>query len=152
MILTSKHVAEEGRTWLGTPWRHQAMLKGIGVDCVGLLAGIAKNLNLFDASLLMRDPILRGYGREPDPRALALACETYLEQTDRRFLLGRIVFLRVPRGSYPQHFGLISREDPPCLIHATAAHPRAVTENRLDRAWAGRVFRVYKFRGVTECN
>lgn len=152
MILTSLHVVDEARTWIGTPWKHQAMEKGLGADCVGLLAGIAKEVGLFDASLKLRDPELRGYGREPDPRRLALACATYLEPTSRRFLLARVVFLHVPRGAYPQHFGLISREDPPYLIHATAAHPRAVVENRLDRVWQSRVYAVYKFRGVTECS
>ena len=30
----------EARTWLGTPYRHQASLKGAGADCLGLLRGV----------------------------------------------------------------------------------------------------------------
>jgi NlpC/P60 family putative phage cell wall peptidase len=33
-------VVAEARTWLGTPYHHEARLKGIGVDCAQLLAGI----------------------------------------------------------------------------------------------------------------
>lgn len=128
------------------------MLKGVGVDCVGLLAGIAQELGLFDASLYTRDPLLRGYGREPDMVKLSLACETYLIPVDRRLKLGRVVFLHVPRGAYPQHFGVISRQDPPFMIHATAAHPRRVTESRIDRQIASRVYKVFTIKGVTECN
>jgi NlpC/P60 family putative phage cell wall peptidase len=28
------------RGWLGTPYRHQASLKGVGCDCLGLLRGV----------------------------------------------------------------------------------------------------------------
>ena len=30
----------EARTWLGTPYRHQASLKGVGCDCLGLVRGV----------------------------------------------------------------------------------------------------------------
>lgn len=152
MILTSKHVVDEARTWLGTPWHHQAMRKGVGADCVGLLAGIARELDIFDASLPMRDPLLRGYGRDADPEKLALACSTYLDRTDKKLKLGRVLFLRVPMAVYPQHFALVSREDPPYMIHAAALHPKCVVEVRIDRQCLARIVRVFKFKGVTECN
>jgi NlpC/P60 family putative phage cell wall peptidase len=28
------------RGWLGTPYRHQASLKGVGCDCLGLVRGV----------------------------------------------------------------------------------------------------------------
>ncbi|MCJ2033285.1 NlpC/P60 family protein [Methylobacterium sp. J-068] len=28
------------RSWIGTPYRHQASLKGVGCDCLGLLRGV----------------------------------------------------------------------------------------------------------------
>lgn len=33
-------IVAEARSWLGTPYHHQAALKGIGCDCIGLLKGI----------------------------------------------------------------------------------------------------------------
>ena len=44
-------VLGEARLWLGTPYRHQASLRGIGCDCLGLLRGIWREL----------------YGAEPEP-------------------------------------------------------------------------------------
>ncbi|MCJ2117955.1 NlpC/P60 family protein [Methylobacterium sp. J-001] len=41
----------EARLWLGTPYRHQASLRGVGCDCLGLLRGIWRGL----------------YGAEPEP-------------------------------------------------------------------------------------
>jgi len=33
-------VIAEARSWIGTPYRHQASLKGVGCDCLGLLRGV----------------------------------------------------------------------------------------------------------------
>ena len=33
-------IITEARSWLGTPYHHQAALKGVGCDCIGLLRGI----------------------------------------------------------------------------------------------------------------
>jgi NlpC/P60 family putative phage cell wall peptidase len=38
-ILREKIVAET-RSWIGTPYRHQASLKGLGCDCLGLVRGV----------------------------------------------------------------------------------------------------------------
>ncbi|MCJ2008377.1 peptidase P60 [Methylobacterium sp. E-041] len=37
-------VAAEARLWLGTPYRHQASLIGVGCDCLGLLRGVWRGL------------------------------------------------------------------------------------------------------------
>src|SRR5215470_3685481 len=33
------------RGWIGTPYRHQASLKGVGCDCLGLLRGVWPELH-----------------------------------------------------------------------------------------------------------
>jgi len=33
-------IVSEAREWLGTPWQHQASLKGVACDCVGLVRGV----------------------------------------------------------------------------------------------------------------
>src|SRR5437764_272872 len=33
-------IVAEAESWLGTPYRHQASLKGVGCDCLGLVRGI----------------------------------------------------------------------------------------------------------------
>ena len=39
--VTGQDVVAEARRWLGTPWRHQARLRGVGVDCGGLVVCVA---------------------------------------------------------------------------------------------------------------
>ena len=33
-------IITEARSWIGTPYRHQTSLKGVGCDCLGLLRGV----------------------------------------------------------------------------------------------------------------
>jgi len=37
-------VVDLARAWIGTPYIHQASLKGVGCDCLGLLRGIWREL------------------------------------------------------------------------------------------------------------
>lgn len=39
-------IVEEARTWLGTPWHHQARVKGAGVDCGQFIIGAYINAGL----------------------------------------------------------------------------------------------------------
>jgi NlpC/P60 family putative phage cell wall peptidase len=32
------------RSWLGTPYRHQASVKGVGADCLGLVRGVWRDV------------------------------------------------------------------------------------------------------------
>jgi len=40
IIIFSDAIVAETREWIGTPWQHQASLKGIACDCVGLVRGV----------------------------------------------------------------------------------------------------------------
>jgi NlpC/P60 family putative phage cell wall peptidase len=37
-------VIAAARSWIGTPYRHQASLKGIGCDCLGLVRGVWREI------------------------------------------------------------------------------------------------------------
>ncbi len=39
-------IVAEARTWLGTPYHHQAGIKGVGCDCAYLLIGVYRALGL----------------------------------------------------------------------------------------------------------
>ena len=44
MSATGAAAAAEARLWLGTPYRHQAALRGVGCDCLGLVRGVWRAL------------------------------------------------------------------------------------------------------------
>jgi cell wall-associated NlpC family hydrolase len=80
-------VIAEAMTWLGTPWRHMARVKGVGVDCANLPIGVYAAAGLigdFDPAPYPRDwhihkdheriiPVIEGFGREIDPLAVQKA-------------------------------------------------------------------------------
>ena len=37
-------VLAAARGWLGTPYRHQASVKGVGADCLGLVRGVWREM------------------------------------------------------------------------------------------------------------
>jgi cell wall-associated NlpC family hydrolase len=41
-------VIAEARTWLGTPWHHEARVKGAGVDCAMLLAEVYERAGIIE--------------------------------------------------------------------------------------------------------
>lgn len=152
-MATRQQVVDVAREYLGTPWKHQAALKGVGIDCVNLLACVAYECGLGDARPLARNEEFRAYGREPLPDVLFAGCDEYLDRIPLSdATLADILLMRVPRGAYPQHFALVSRLDeegkPYYMIHATSAAPRRVVENRIDDAIRARVIRAYRFKGL----
>jgi NlpC/P60 family putative phage cell wall peptidase len=40
MSVVREDIIAEARSWIGTPYRHQASLKGVGCDCLGLVRGV----------------------------------------------------------------------------------------------------------------
>lgn len=40
----AEKIVRVARAWIGTPYHHQASLKGIGCDCLGLLRGVWREL------------------------------------------------------------------------------------------------------------
>lgn len=54
----SEAVVVAARAWLGTPYQHQASLRGVGCDCIGLVRGVWRDLGR--GSL----PVIAPYGRD----------------------------------------------------------------------------------------
>ena len=42
---TRNRIIAEARAWIGTPYCHQASLKGVGCDCLGLVRGVWRVLH-----------------------------------------------------------------------------------------------------------
>jgi len=43
-LILSERIVIEARSWIGTPYRHQASAKGLGCDCLGLVRGVWRNV------------------------------------------------------------------------------------------------------------
>lgn len=135
----------EARQWIGTPFRHQASVKGVGCDCIGLIAGVGREMGFKDAERFRADPRFRGYARTPEPQMLQTAVSEYLEPV-KSAEPGDIMLFRFK--DEPQHFALVvDRGSERYMVHSYM-QARGVVENRIDEKWARRMVGAYKYREV----
>lgn len=136
-MITGLDVLAEARTWLGTPFRHQGRVKGVGVDCLGLVVGVGRSLGLSQADGT-------GYPRQPDGRALLSGLDAaYVPLPLGQQRAGDILVLRIRRE--PQHLALVTERGG--MIHVHAAVGRVV-ETGLDAGWAARLVAAYRYPGL----
>ncbi len=139
MMATRRQILDEARAWLGTPFHHQGRVRGVGVDCIGLIVGVARGLGMAVADRT-------DYARLPDGHGLAAALDDQmrrLAQTEPG--PGDVLLLRIRH--QPQHVGILGEGG--TLIHAHAGAGRVV-ETPLAGWWGRRVLAVYRFPKVED--
>ena len=129
-------IVAAARSWLGTPFHHQGRVKGVGVDCAGLILGVAAELGI-----VLGD--LKGYGRQPDGEELLLTCRRQGHEIAPRAALPGDVYLIALQGR-PQHLAFATDRG---IIHALAQQ-RRVVEHRLDLYWAATIAAAFVLPGV----
>ncbi|MBY0351371.1 MAG: hypothetical protein KYX66_22000 [Blastomonas fulva] len=136
--MTAADVAiAEARLWIGTPYLHQASVRGSGADCLGLLRGVWRRL----------------YGKEPE--AVPAYTEDWAEPEHREVLLwaarrwlvtksladaaaGDVLLFRMRECGIAKHLGLQSDVGAhPRFIHSYTGH--GVIESSLSMPWQRRV-------------
>jgi NlpC/P60 family putative phage cell wall peptidase len=133
-------VIDEARSWIGTPYRHQASLKSVGCDCLGLVRGVWRAV----------------YGSEPEALkpysadwAEAGGSDAMLEAARRHFIErpvaemaeGNLLLFRWRPNSAAKHTAIVS--GPEKFIHAYEGH--RVLESHLVSQWRNRVTGVFSF-------
>lgn len=137
-------VIAEARSWIGTSWSHQACAKGAGVDCLHLIAGIARAFGRPEAERFFATPEYHSYGRHPDPAMMFGGCDALLDRIAIADALPADVLV-FRCGRHPMHFGLLSAADR--MIHAWLGAGRVI-EQRVDAKWCARIVRAYRLRGI----
>jgi NlpC/P60 family putative phage cell wall peptidase len=142
-LVSRAAIVAEAMSWIGTPYRHQASLKGIGCDCLGLIRGVWRAF----------------YGAEPEPLsaytadwAEATGRETLAEAGARHLvaenldgaLRGDVVLFRWQDGLPAKHAAiLISSER---FIHAHQG--AAVASAAFGSWWRRRAAYAFRFPGA----
>ena len=147
---TPSEIITEARQWLRTPYQHQAMLKGVGCDCVGLVTGVGLATR---ATLITRQQIkaYSGYGRLPNPRTMHHILKTHLKPLPEDSVqVGDIAWIQWRQG-LPMHLVIIAELDngQRTIIHSTAEVGRVV-EHSLTPAWNDRIVSFWRYPEVTQ--
>jgi NlpC/P60 family putative phage cell wall peptidase len=140
MIDIAARIVAEARSWVGTPYHHQAALKGVGCDCLGLVRGVYANV----------------YGSEPElPPAYSRdwaetqARETLAEGAGRHLMAipigiaspGDVLLFALNDQSPAKHCSIMTTPDR--MVHAIESH--AVTEVHLVPWWRVRIRFAFRF-------
>lgn len=137
------HAVALARSYLGTPFHHQGRLRGVGVDCVGLVLCVARELGHVPA-----DWDVPGYSRLPDGRELVRHLrERMAEVPQAQMQPGDVVLVAFAK--HPQHVGVVGdyRHGGLSLIHADGLRGR-VLETRLMFTPAMRFVAAFRFKGA----
>lgn len=139
-------IVAQARSWIGTPFHHQARLKKVGCDCLGLVVGVVDELELKDKNgvkLAAYDEVT--YSKEPDGAYLTQKLLDVLDEVAvDDMCAGDLALFKVREN--PQHLAILTDyEGGIGMIHCFAP-ARRVVEHRLDDDWRARIVKVFRWQ------
>lgn len=136
-------IIAEARGWLGTPYRHQASVKGVGCDCLGLVRGVYEAV-IGHAS--EEPPAYSALWAEevPDEILLQAAARHLVAKAMGEFAPGDVLAFRWALAFPAKHIAIVSAPDR--MIHAYDG--AAVVETTIGPWWRRRIAGVFSFPGV----
>lgn len=137
-------VVATARAWIGTPYVHQASLRGAGCDCLGLIRGVWRDLGRREPTDL--PPYTRDWSEAGGSETLLAAARRFLVErpTSPTPLPGQVLLFRMRETGVAKHLGIVSCDGAePRFIHAYSG--RAVCETTLSRPWLRRVVATFDY-------
>lgn len=116
--VSSNAIVAIARSWIGTPYVHQASVKGAGCDCLGLLRGVWREIHGDEPEAT--PPYSPDWSEATGRETLRDALARHLNEIDPKDIApGDIALLRMlPRGP-AKHCGIVAeRNGALTLIHA----------------------------------
>jgi NlpC/P60 family putative phage cell wall peptidase len=140
--METETIVQTARAWLGTPYVHQASVKGAGCDCLGLLRGVWRELHGEEPETA--PPYSPDWAEAKGEETLYLALSRHLREIGTANLApGDIALFRMnPRGP-AKHCGIVAeKEGRQTLIHAR--QNKRVSEEPFAPFWKKKL--AYAFR------
>jgi NlpC/P60 family putative phage cell wall peptidase len=145
MTPVQQKIVKAARSWIGTPYQHQASQFGVGCDCLGLVRGVWREC----------------IGAEPETAppyspdwAEMTGTETFMEAARRNLKekpigdaqMGDVILFRMGLGAPAKHAAIVSQTHDlgvAKIIHAYWG--RAVVETHMSPWWERRIAAVFAF-------
>lgn len=139
-MMTGADVVAVARAWLGTPYHHQASLRGIGCDCLGLVRGVYREATGREAEA--PEPYSGDWAEATGREAMLAAARRHLGEVDAATMLpGDVLIFRLRAGAVAKHAAILV--GPQAMIHAQDGV--AVSEVPLTPWWRRRIAGVFRF-------
>lgn len=143
--MNAADIVRAARGWIGTPYRHQASLKGIGCDCLGLVRGVWRDVVGTEPEAV--PPYSPGWAEADGREALVLASRRNLMEipvTD--FHAGDVLLFRWRPHLPAKHAGIAVGEGH--MVHAQEG--AAVAEISLNGWWRRHLAHAFRFPGADD--
>jgi NlpC/P60 family putative phage cell wall peptidase len=141
--LTRAAIVAEARTWIGTRYRHQASLKGVGCDCLGLVRGVWRGCVGIEPEA--PPPYAPDWAEATGEEALADAALRHLVAIKTDDLgAGDVLLFRWREGLVAKHAAIATGDG--TMVHAHDG--AAVCEVALAPWWRRRLAFAFAFPGV----
>jgi len=130
-------IVAAARDWIGTPYLHQASVKGVGCDCLGLLRGVWRDVYGTEPEAV---PAYTADWSEPQgqERLMEAALRHMVSADARPLAEGQVLLFRMRAGAVAKHLGIVGQAGPrPTFIHAYSGH--GVLESPFSTPWQRRV-------------
>ncbi len=142
MSARGDEIAAAARTWLGTPYVHQASCKGAGADCLGLVRGLWREV--VGPEPETPPPYTWDWSETGGEALLGAALRHLIPCRMGDPGPGDILLFRMRDGRVAKHLGIVSRAAPTLrFIHAYSGH--GVVENSLSAPWRRRVAARFRY-------
>ena len=137
-------IVAAARGWIGTPYRHQASLKGVGCDCLGLLRGVWREV--VGAEPETAPPYARDWAEAGGRETLLDAAGRHLVPVPGEAVIqpGDVLVFRWRAGVPAKHCALASAPDR--MIHAHQG--AAVAEVALAPWWGRHLAAMFSIPGA----
>lgn len=140
-MLERDEIVRVARSWAGTPFHWEASVKGVGCDCKGLVAGVARELGLEEAESTFARAT--AYHRAIDEKMLKRGMASLFDPA-RAALPGDVLLLRV--AGKVQHMAILT--EPGRMIHTYGKGPKCVIEVPMGTIWQTALESAWTWRGL----
>jgi NlpC/P60 family putative phage cell wall peptidase len=140
-------IVAAARSWIGTPYRHQASCKGVGADCLGLIRGVWREV--LGAEPAVPPAYTPDWAEATGEERLFDAAVRHLVQVPLdAAAAGDVLLFRLVERGPAKHAAILTSAWLPggTIVHAYSGH--AVCETRLTVSWSRRLAGAFRFPGA----
>ena len=140
----AEDVVTLARAWIGTPYQHQASIRSVACDCLGLIRGIWRERHGTEPET--PPPYTPDWGEGGGHEVLMGAALRHLVRVDQDDAMrtGDVLLFRMRAGAVAKHLGILADAGgAPRFIHAYNAH--GVIDSPLTTPWQNRIAARFRF-------
>jgi NlpC/P60 family putative phage cell wall peptidase len=142
-LLDRALIVAEARSWIGTPYHHQASVKGVGCDCLGLVRGVWRAL--YGNEPEAPPPYSRDWAEAHRRETLAEAAARHMQPVDiARVAPGDLLLFALNDRAVAKHCAILTEGER--MLHSYEAHP--VAEVTLSPWWRRRIRFAFAFPDI----